>query len=147
LEPLGKLLSRFPLEPTYAKALLASHSMLYGKSDHMILVSLYGEWDKVERGREQEWCHKNFAQSRALKQARNIKGQLQELLDRLNIATCPGFLHEHMHIELPWVDSLLPRLKEIDVKRLCGITDKVVGKRKERQEEGPLAVAVSVEDS
>lgn len=27
LEPLGKLLSKFPLEPTYAKALLASHFM------------------------------------------------------------------------------------------------------------------------
>lgn len=34
------------------------------------------------------------------------------------------------------MDSLLPRLKEIDVKRLCGIQqEKVIGKRKERQEE------------
>ena len=116
MEPLGKLLSRFPLEPTYAKALLASHYMKCEnlmvmlvsvlsaenvwapasrhdenaqqrlkqvrkrlasrsdeKSDHMILVHLCGEWEKVERSREQEWCHRNFAQSRALKQAKNIK--------------------------------------------------------------------------
>lgn len=39
LEPLGKLLSRFPLEPTYAKALLASH-FLWCENIMVTLVSV-----------------------------------------------------------------------------------------------------------
>jgi hypothetical protein len=32
-------------------------------------------------------------------------------------------------IELPWVEPLLPRLKDIDVKKLCGIKEELIGKR------------------
>lgn len=49
------------------------------RSDHMVLVKLYEEWNSL-RGREGEWCYKNFVQSRALKQAKNIIAQLQDYI-------------------------------------------------------------------
>jgi hypothetical protein len=49
------------------------------KSDHMVLVKLYEEWETL-RGREGEWCYKHCVQSRALKQARNIIGQLKDYM-------------------------------------------------------------------
>ena len=36
-------------------------------SDHMSMVNVYEEWDDQPRHRQEEWCFKNFIQSRALK--------------------------------------------------------------------------------
>jgi HrpA-like RNA helicase len=115
LQTLGIELSKFPLEPSYALALLSSHflscerelttlvSVLSSenvwlnisrreveeevehpkkrfsagggggdrRSDHMVLVRLYEEWEG-QRNKE-AWCWKNKVQARALRQAKNIR--------------------------------------------------------------------------
>lgn len=122
LQALGIELSKFPLEPTYAKALLTSHyldcddemmtlvSVLSSenvwmtvsrrkdeeqqkrledvrkhfimktdqKSDHMVLVKIYDEWERQGPSHQNDWCYRNFVQNRALKQAFNIRAQLQD---------------------------------------------------------------------
>ena len=46
------------------------------RSDHMALVNLFDAWSRESSGYKEQWCFKNFVQSRALKQALNIKEQL-----------------------------------------------------------------------
>lgn len=43
----------------------------------MVLVKVYEEWER-QGARENEWCFKNFLQSRALRQAKNIREQLRD---------------------------------------------------------------------
>lgn len=43
----------------------------------MILVRLFEEW---EAGGSDQWCWKNLIQSRAMRQARNIREQLQDYM-------------------------------------------------------------------
>jgi hypothetical protein len=47
----------------------------------MILVRLFEEWE-ASSNRDQ-WCWKNMVQSRAMKQARNIKEQLQDYMRKV----------------------------------------------------------------
>lgn len=54
-------------------------------------------------------------------------------------------------IELEWVEDLIPRLKDVNVKRLCGLPEpkedgKVLGKREEREEESKEAAGLSKEE-
>ena len=51
-----------------------------------------------------------------------------------------GIIKMSFEVELPWVEDKMPRLKEVDVKNLCGIqvigtANAAGGKRKERDEE------------
>ena len=49
----------------------------------MILVRLFEEWESGSGNRDQ-WCWKNLIQSRAMKQARNIKEQLQDYMRQVD---------------------------------------------------------------
>ena len=47
----------------------------------MILVRLFEEW---EAGGSDQWCWKNLIQSRAMRQARNIREQLQDYMRQVD---------------------------------------------------------------
>jgi len=55
-------------------------------------------------------------------------------------SSAAGMIKMASAIDLEWVEDLIPRLKEVNVKKLCGIKEaehdgKVLGKRTERDEE------------
>ena len=51
--------------------------------DHLMLLNVYNQW--VLSGYNEQWCRENFVQYRSLKRARDVKEQLQGLLDRVEI--------------------------------------------------------------
>jgi len=119
----GKTMSTFPLEPQYARTLLAAHelgclsdavtlvSMLSSEGvwyrpsrtnaeevetadlaqrrfydelgDHTTLLNVFQRWE--ENGCNGEWCKRNFLHHRALRQAKDIRRQLCEQLEKANV--------------------------------------------------------------
>eukprot|EP00931_Biecheleriopsis_adriatica_P088262 TRINITY_DN62628_c0_g1_i1.p1 TRINITY_DN62628_c0_g1~~TRINITY_DN62628_c0_g1_i1.p1 ORF type:complete len:795 (-),score=180.18 TRINITY_DN62628_c0_g1_i1:59-2443(-) len=57
---------------------------LHPLGDHLTLVRVYNLWE--EEGGSPEWCKSNFLHFRALRQARDIRGQLCEQLDKVSEA-------------------------------------------------------------
>jgi pre-mRNA-splicing factor ATP-dependent RNA helicase DHX16 len=51
--------------------------------DHMTLLRIYNEW--VETGYASTWCYESFIQYRSMCKARDIRDQLKELLDRVEV--------------------------------------------------------------
>lgn len=123
---LGNEMCRFPLEPSYSKALISS-VMMKCEEDMITLVSLLSSehiWSKPPRIKEDEYklferklvefadldgdhhsmlkiykrwkksgfsekfCRENFLNSRALKQAENIKVQVTDLVKGMNRNLC-----------------------------------------------------------
>jgi len=119
---LGKRMSSLPLEPQYARVLLAASeqgaasealtlvSMMSAEGvwirpsrqnedqwreaqeaqdrfshplgDHLTLLRVYLHWEE-EGDYSPEWCKENFLHFRALRQARDIRGQLCEQLEKV----------------------------------------------------------------
>lgn len=52
--------------------------------DHLTLLNVYHAYKQNEA--DPQWCWNNFLQSRALKQADEIRSQLVRLVDRLGVA-------------------------------------------------------------
>ena len=50
-------------------------------SDHLSLINVYNEWKR--NGYKDSWASKNFILLRAMKNIRNIKDQLEEVLDKV----------------------------------------------------------------
>lgn len=124
--PLGLEMSKFPLEPSYAKALMSSMVMdcqddmltivsilsteniwskvsrhnekLYDEflytqkklahddGDHITYINIYKKWAK--KGYSDSWCNDNFLSIRALRQAQSIKGQLRDLIPKIDMKVC-----------------------------------------------------------
>ncbi|XP_015781179.1 pre-mRNA-splicing factor ATP-dependent RNA helicase DHX16-like [Tetranychus urticae] len=51
--------------------------------DHLMLLNVYNQW--VEMGYTKQWCAENFIQYRALVRARDIRDQLESLMDRAEV--------------------------------------------------------------
>eukprot|EP00818_Percolomonas_sp_WS_P010935 CAMPEP_0117435522 /NCGR_PEP_ID=MMETSP0759-20121206/526_1 /TAXON_ID=63605 /ORGANISM="Percolomonas cosmopolitus, Strain WS" /LENGTH=514 /DNA_ID=CAMNT_0005227075 /DNA_START=1586 /DNA_END=3130 /DNA_ORIENTATION=- len=62
--------------------------------DHLTLLHVYNEW--AESGHSSQWCKQHYVQSRALKNARNIRTQLLRLMQRLDMKmeSCGGISEE-----------------------------------------------------
>ncbi|KAG9131220.1 hypothetical protein Leryth_006078 [Lithospermum erythrorhizon] len=53
--------------------------------DHIALLNIYTSWK--ETGFDSQWCYENYIQFRSMKRARDIRDQLQGLLERVEIQT------------------------------------------------------------
>lgn len=58
--------------------------------DHLTLLNVYDQWE--ETAFSTQWCYENFIQHRSMKRARNIRDQLEGLMERveIEISTNPG---------------------------------------------------------
>jgi ATP-dependent RNA helicase DHX8/PRP22 len=60
-------------------------------SDHISYLNIYKEWEF--NGFSEDWCKANFLQYRALKQARNIKEQLDDYMSKVNYRDCEDYFN------------------------------------------------------
>ncbi|KAH8273854.1 hypothetical protein KR044_002202 [Drosophila immigrans] len=117
----GRLMAQFPLDPRYAKLLLAApsfgcmeemlslvaalssdnvfighadkselaalaHAKFQSKhGDHLTLLTVFATFQKTEKPKV--WCHDNFLNIRNLTYARNVRGQLLEISNRIGLAS------------------------------------------------------------
>ncbi|XP_037515630.1 pre-mRNA-splicing factor ATP-dependent RNA helicase DHX16 [Rhipicephalus sanguineus] len=51
--------------------------------DHLTLMNVYNQW--VDTEYSTQWCYENFLQQRSMKRARDIRDQLQGLMERVEI--------------------------------------------------------------
>jgi len=51
--------------------------------DHITLLNVYNQW--AETDFSSQWCYENFIQHRSMKRARDIRDQLEALLERVEI--------------------------------------------------------------
>ncbi|XP_074655901.1 pre-mRNA-splicing factor ATP-dependent RNA helicase DHX16-like isoform X2 [Tubulanus polymorphus] len=51
--------------------------------DHLTLLNVYNQW--VETDYSTQWCYENFIQHRSMKRARDVREQLEGLLERVEI--------------------------------------------------------------
>uniref|UniRef100_A0A674CP85 RNA helicase n=1 Tax=Salmo trutta TaxID=8032 RepID=A0A674CP85_SALTR len=54
--------------------------------DHMVLLNVYTQW--LESGYSTQWCYENFIQFRSMKRARDVREQLEGLMDRIEVEVC-----------------------------------------------------------
>ncbi|KAM4878290.1 pre-mRNA-splicing factor ATP-dependent RNA helicase DHX16 isoform 2-T2 [Sylvia borin] len=52
--------------------------------DHLVLLNVYNQW--VASGHSLQWCYEHFVQARSLRRARDVREQLQGLMERVEIA-------------------------------------------------------------
>jgi len=72
-------------------------------SDHMGLLNIYKEWEFHEF--QEDWCKTNFLHYRALKQARNIKEQIKQYMDKVKFEECEKYFN---------VKTINSLIKEVD---------------------------------
>ena len=51
--------------------------------DHITLLNVYNQW--AETDYSSQWCYENYIQHRSMKRARDIRDQLEALLERVEI--------------------------------------------------------------
>uniref|UniRef100_A0A8B9HH20 RNA helicase n=1 Tax=Astyanax mexicanus TaxID=7994 RepID=A0A8B9HH20_ASTMX len=54
--------------------------------DHLVLLNVYTQW--VESGFSTQWCFENFIQFRSMKRARDVREQLEGLMERIEVEVC-----------------------------------------------------------
>uniref|UniRef100_A0A3P9N5R6 RNA helicase n=1 Tax=Poecilia reticulata TaxID=8081 RepID=A0A3P9N5R6_POERE len=58
--------------------------------DHLVLLNVYTQW--VESGYSTQWCYENFIQFRSMRRARDVRDQLEGLMERIEVevVSCSG---------------------------------------------------------
>ena len=51
--------------------------------DHITLLNVYNQWE--ETGFSTQWCYENFIQPRSMKRARDVRDQIEGLMERVEI--------------------------------------------------------------
>lgn len=51
--------------------------------DHLTLLNVYDQW--AESGHSTQWCYENFIQFRSMRRARDVRDQLEGLMERIEI--------------------------------------------------------------
>lgn len=51
--------------------------------DHLMLLNVYNQW--AETNFSTQWCFENFIQHRSMKRARDVRDQLEGLMERVEI--------------------------------------------------------------
>ena len=51
--------------------------------DHLTLLNVYEQWEETDYSTQ--WCYENFIQHRSMKRARDVRDQLEGLLERVEI--------------------------------------------------------------
>ncbi|KAL6646502.1 hypothetical protein ACP70R_018110 [Stipagrostis hirtigluma subsp. patula] len=54
--------------------------------DHIALLNVYNSWKETDYSTQ--WCYENYIQVRSMKRARDIRDQLEGLLERVEIEVC-----------------------------------------------------------
>ncbi|XP_068210643.1 pre-mRNA-splicing factor ATP-dependent RNA helicase DHX16 [Palaemon carinicauda] len=62
----------------------ARKNFFHPDGDHLTLMNVYNEWAGTEYS--SQWCYENFIQYRSLKRARDIRDQLEGLMERVEIS-------------------------------------------------------------
>lgn len=61
----------------------AFHRAFGGVGDHLGLLACYCQW--MDSGYSTQWCYENFVQVRSMKKARDIRDQLDAMLERVSL--------------------------------------------------------------
>jgi len=61
----------------------ARKNFFHPGGDHITLLNVYNQW--AETDYSSQWCYENFIQHRSMKRARDIRDQLEALLERVEI--------------------------------------------------------------
>jgi len=61
----------------------ARKNFFHPGGDHITLLNVYNQW--AETDHSSQWCYENFIQHRSMKRARDIRDQLEALLERVEI--------------------------------------------------------------
>lgn len=61
----------------------ARHNFFLPGGDHITLMNVYNQWE--ETNHSTQWCYENFIQYRSMKRARDVREQLEGLLERVEI--------------------------------------------------------------
>lgn len=58
--------------------------------DHLVLLNVYTQW--LESGYSTQWCYENFIQFRSMRRARDVREQLEGLMERIEVevVSCQG---------------------------------------------------------
>eukprot|EP00871_Galdieria_phlegrea_P005377 jgi/Galph1/5840/GphlegSOOS_G4521.1 len=64
----------------------AFHRTYGGVGDHLGLLACYSQW--VDTSYSTQWCFENFVQVRSMKKARDIRDQLDAMLERVEVKRC-----------------------------------------------------------
>uniref|UniRef100_A0A6Q2ZLN6 RNA helicase n=1 Tax=Esox lucius TaxID=8010 RepID=A0A6Q2ZLN6_ESOLU len=117
LTKLGRRMAELPVDPMLSKMILCSEQVLtiaamlsvnnsifyrpkdkvvhadnarqnfvVPGGDHMVLLNVYTQW--AESGYSTQWCYENFIQFRSMKRARDVREQLEGLMDRIEVEVC-----------------------------------------------------------
>jgi pre-mRNA-splicing factor ATP-dependent RNA helicase DHX16 len=54
--------------------------------DHLTLLNIYKQW--AQSGYSDQWCYENFIQKRSMKRARDVREQIEGLMQRVEIDIC-----------------------------------------------------------
>ncbi|XP_055897569.1 pre-mRNA-splicing factor ATP-dependent RNA helicase DHX16-like isoform X1 [Biomphalaria glabrata] len=61
----------------------ARHNFFVPGGDHLTLLNVYNQWEETEFSTQ--WCYENYIQHRSMKRARDVRDQLEGLLERVEI--------------------------------------------------------------
>lgn len=88
--------------------------------DHLVLLNVYTQW--AESGYSSQWCYENFVQFRSMRRARDVREQLEGLLERVEVGltSCQGDyvrVRKVLEIESSWLLEVAPhyyKAKELE---------------------------------
>uniref|UniRef100_A0A8C4DIC3 RNA helicase n=1 Tax=Dicentrarchus labrax TaxID=13489 RepID=A0A8C4DIC3_DICLA len=114
LTKLGRRMAELPVDPMLSKMILCSEEVLtiaamlsvnnsifyrpkdkvvhadnarmnfvVPGGDHLVLLNVYTQW--LESGYSTQWCYENFIQFRSMRRARDVRDQLEGLMDRIEV--------------------------------------------------------------
>jgi len=72
----------------------AFHRVFGGVGDHLGLLACYCQW--MDSGYSTQWCYENFVQVRSMKKARDIRDQLDAMLERVEVVKCSSNDHQQI---------------------------------------------------
>ncbi|CAL1534296.1 unnamed protein product [Lymnaea stagnalis] len=61
----------------------ARHNFFVPGGDHLTLLNVYNQWEETDHSTQ--WCYENYIQHRSMKRARDVRDQLEGLLERVEI--------------------------------------------------------------
>lgn len=68
-----------------------AHKNFWKGGDHLTLCNIYTQW--AESNYSQDWCFENFIQVRSMKRARDVREQLEDMLDRVEVFKSTDTFH------------------------------------------------------
>ncbi|KAM4834826.1 pre-mRNA-splicing factor ATP-dependent RNA helicase DHX16 isoform 2-T2 [Thomomys bottae] len=88
--------------------------------DHLVLLNVYTQW--AESGYSSQWCYENFVQFRSMRRARDVREQLEGLLERVEVglSSCQGDyirVRKLLEMESSWLLEVAPhyyKAKEVE---------------------------------